>query len=232
MTEQVLDSLVSRLQDNQVGKRFTEHRFFRSVKADADPLTREQVATFIGQWWYPLHYFPTFLARCVATLPDIESKSAITRILNQEAGDGDAARAHEQIYVDSMAKVGFDPNVVTGSAPFTETSALVSGYEQASTDRYGALGFIFATETTDLLMVSSIGAAVKRVTGVDDNEWVSIHVEQEPDHVEEAEHTMLTGFSPSEEDAVVRQAERMWTLWEDFFERLSIETGIGRAGDV
>ncbi len=115
--EKVMESLADRLQANPVHRRFVEHEFFASVRAGGE-LDREQVGTLLGQWWYPLHYFTTFLARCVATLPDVASKSAITTILNQEAGGGKAEHAHEVIYVDSMAKAGFDPSVVTGSAPF------------------------------------------------------------------------------------------------------------------
>ena len=51
------------------------------------------------------------------------------------------------------------------------------GLPESSEERESALGFIFATETTDLLMVSSIGKAIERTTGVTDNEWVSIHVD-------------------------------------------------------
>lgn len=218
-------TLTERLADSPVHLSFTSHPFFEAVRTAE--LTREQVGTFLGQWWHPLHYFPTFLARCVATLPDIESKTAITRILNQEAGGGRADRAHEMIYVDSMERSGFDRNVVTATAPSDETRALVEGYRDASQDRFGALGYIFATETTDLLMVSSIGSAVRRVSGVPDNEWVSIHVEQEPDHVEEANNTMLEGFSPEEEDRVLAYADENWARWIGFFDRLAVETGIG-----
>jgi pyrroloquinoline quinone (PQQ) biosynthesis protein C len=225
--EKVLESLADRLQDSSVHRSFAGHQFFKSIQSGTE-LNREQVGVFLGQWWYPLHYFTTFLARCVATLPDTASKSAITTILNQEAGGGRADQAHETIYVDSMAKSGFDPSIVTGSAPYPETSALIDGYRDASDQHWSALGFIFATEVTDLLMVSSIGAAVQRVSGVADNEWVRIHVAQEPDHVEEAEHALPEGFTREEEDAILRHAERMWELWTAFFDRLSIETGVGR----
>jgi pyrroloquinoline quinone (PQQ) biosynthesis protein C len=186
-------------------------------------MTREQVAVFIGQWWHPLHYFPTFLARCVAVLPDIGSKSAVSKILNQETGEGNTKRAHEVVYIDTMERVGFTRAQATEAPPFPETVALVAGYERASEDRFGALGFIFATEVADLVMVSGIGTAVERVTGTRDLEWVNIHVEQEPDHVEEADHTMLRSFNASEESLVMDNAEEMWRLWTAFFDRLENE---------
>jgi pyrroloquinoline quinone (PQQ) biosynthesis protein C len=221
----VTQSFGDRLAESPVYRKFRDHPFFTAV-GTAD-LTKEQAAILLEQWWHPLHYFPTFLARCVAALPDIASKSAITRILNQETGGGIVSHAHEVIYGDSMEKSGFDRDRVTGTAPYPETAALVEGYRAASARRESALGFIFATENTDLLMVSSIGKAIERTTGVADNEWVSIHVEQEPDHVEEANHALLADFSAEEEAIVLKAADEMWQLWTAFFDRLVEESGAG-----
>ncbi|HUC59548.1 MAG TPA: iron-containing redox enzyme family protein [Streptosporangiaceae bacterium] len=220
-------TLTERLEHSPVHQAFIERPFFRGIADFA--VSKEQAAVFLGQWWHPLHYFPTFLARCVAVLPDITSKSAVTRILNQETGNGRVAKAHEVIYEDSMVAAGFDRAAITGTAPFPETAELVSGYERASAQRFSALGFIYATEVTDLLMVSSIGKAVERATGQTKNQWVIIHVAQEPDHVAEAGRTMLDGFTPPEQDEVLTAADEMWTLWSGFFDRLSAETGIGLA---
>ncbi|MEV4706156.1 iron-containing redox enzyme family protein [Actinoplanes sp. NPDC049316] len=223
-------SFGDRLAGSPVLDTFRNHAFFEAV--DRAELTREQAAVLIEQWWHPLHYFPTFLARCVAVLPDIASKSAITSILNQEAGGGDVRKAHEVIYADSMARCGFDRARVTGTAPFPETAALVDGYRRASEQRESALGFIFATENTDLLMVSSIGKAIERTTGVTGNEWVSIHVEQEPEHVEEAGHALLADFTAEEEDRVYHAADEMWRLWTAFFDRLAAEADIKTSAAV
>lgn len=217
-------SFGDRLSESPVYQNFRDHPFFAAV--DTAELTKEQAAILIEQWWHPLHYFPTFLARCVAVLPDIASKSAIARILDQEAGGGVVSRAHEVVYVDSMARCGFDPRRVTGTAPYPETAELVAGYERASDRRESALGFIFATETTDLLMVSSIGKAIERTTGSTDNEWVSIHVEQEPDHVEEANHALTSDLSSEQEGEVLTAANEMWQLWTAFFDRLAVEAGV------
>lgn len=214
-----------RLAESPVYKTFRDHPFFASV--DTAELTKEQAAILIEQWWHPLHYFPTFLARCVSVLPSIAAKSAIAKILNQEAGNGKVDMAHEVIYADSMVKSGFVGDRVTGTEPFPETAALVKGYQTASEAAETALGFIFATETTDLLMVSSIGKVIERTTGITDNHWVSIHIEQEPEHVEEANHALLDDFSAEQEDAVIAAADQMWQLWTTFFDRLAQETGVG-----
>jgi pyrroloquinoline quinone (PQQ) biosynthesis protein C len=214
-----------RLAESPVLKSFQRHPFFAAV--DTADFTKDQASILIGQWWHPLHYFPTFLARSVAVLPDIASKTAITRILNQEVGDGTVSRAHEVIYVDSMEKSGFDRDSVTGTKPYEETAALVEGYRTASNTRELTLGFIFATENTDLLMVSSIGKAVQRTTGVTDNEWVNIHVQQEPDHVEEANHALLADFGAEQERAVLAGADTMWQLWTAFLDRLAADAKVG-----
>jgi pyrroloquinoline quinone (PQQ) biosynthesis protein C len=218
-------SFADRLAGSPVYQNFRDHPFFKAVQTEE--LTKEQVAILIEQWWHPLHYFPTFLAKCVAVLPDIGAKSAITRILDQETGGGVVSRAHEVIYVDSMVKSGFDGARVSGTPPYPETASLVDGYRTAADARESALGFIFATETTDLLMVSSIGKAIERTTGVTGNEWVSIHVEQEPDHVEEANHALLADFTPEQERALFAAADEMWRLWTKFFDRLAVATGVG-----
>jgi pyrroloquinoline quinone (PQQ) biosynthesis protein C len=214
-----------RLDASPVHQRFREHPFFAGV--DGADVTTEQAAVLLEQWWHPLHYFPTFLARCVAVLPGIEAKSAITRILNQEAGGGVVGRAHEVIYVNSMTRAGFDADRISGTAPYPETAALVEGYHRAGDAMESALGFIFATETTDLLMVSSIGKAVERSTGTTRNAWVTIHVQQEPEHVAEANHALLIGLTPEQEQAVLDSADEMWRLWTAFFDRLTAETGVG-----
>lgn len=211
-------TLMTRLEESPVRKRLLDHEFVRRVERGA--VSKEQAAVVIGQWWHPLHYFPTFLARCIAALPNIESKSAISRILAQETGAGDAARAHEVIYIRTMEGAGFVRRQIVDERPFAETAALVNGYEQGSDNAFAALGCIFATEVTDLMMVSAVGKTVTAATGVRDLAWVDIHVNQEPDHVEQANHAMLKNFSAAEQSLVLRNAEQMWRLWIGFFDRL------------
>lgn len=213
--------LSSRLKAHPSRLRLVEHEVFARIRTA--PLSIEGTAILLGQWWHPLHYFPTFLARSVAVLPDIESKCAVAKILYQETGEGDPRRAHEVVYVETMTRAGFSAEQVAEAAPFQETRELVEGYERASADRYQALGFLFATEFADLAMVSGIGTAVRRTTGVGDLDWVDIHVRQEPDHVEEADCTMLESFSSDEQGRIAVDAESMWRLWIGFFDRLETQ---------
>ena len=216
--DNIPELLMTRLEENPLRRQLVEHEFVRRVQAGA--ITTDQAATIVGQWWHPLHYFPTFLARCIAEFPDIESKSAISRILAQEAGAGNPEQAHEVIYIHTMERAGFGRQQIAGAAAFAETAALVEGYECGSSARLPALGCIFATEVTDLTMVSAIGRAVTAATGITDLEWVDIHVRQEPDHVEQANYTMLQNFGAIEQALIVQHAEQMWRLWIHFFDRL------------
>jgi Iron-containing redox enzyme len=208
-----------RLEENPLRKELIHHPFFKEVRSAA-ALDREKVGTFLGQWWHPLHYFPQFLSRTIDQVPMLEMKTAISKILYQELGEGDPARAHERIYVTTMEEAGFDAATVSEAAPFEETARLVQRYKEASGERLSALGFVYGTEVADLAMVAGIGNAVRRVSGVQDLPWVDIHILQEPDHVAQVNEAIEPDFSPAEIDAIVTNAEEMWALWTAFFNRL------------
>src|SRR5690242_9950012 len=99
----------SRLAGNPIRRALLTHSFFKQAKTGS--LTRPVVGHFLGQWWHPLHYFPTFLARTIAVV-SLAEKSAISTILHQELGEGDPLRAHESIYVTTMREVGFEREVI------------------------------------------------------------------------------------------------------------------------
>jgi pyrroloquinoline quinone (PQQ) biosynthesis protein C len=207
-----------RLEENTLRKELIHHPFFKEVRSSN--LNRETVGVFLGQWWHPLHYFPHFLSRTIDVVPMLEMKTAISKILYQELGEGSPERAHERIYISTMTDAGFDAATVSEAAPFEETRRLVQRYREASAEKLSALGFVYGTEVADLAMVGGIGNAVRRVTGVQDLPWVDIHVLQEPDHVEQVNEAIEPNFSPGEIDQIVASAEEMWRLWIAFFNRL------------
>lgn len=211
--------LSERLSENPLRKHLIHHPFFKDVKTHAE-LDREKVGVFLGQWWHPLHYFPNFLSRTISVVPTLEMKTAITKILSQETGEGDPAMAHERIYIRTMTDVGFDRETVAEAAPFPETARLVKRYEEASGECLSALGFVYGTEVADLAMVGGIGQAVRRVTGADRLPWVDIHIQQEPDHVEQVNEAIEPDFSVAEQEKLIANAEEMWSLWIAFFDRL------------
>jgi pyrroloquinoline quinone (PQQ) biosynthesis protein C len=213
-----MPGITERLEQNPLRKELIHHPFFKEVRSS--DLSHEKVGIFLGQWWHPLHYFPNFLSRTIDQVPVLEMKTAICKILNQELGEGDPARAHERIYVTTMEEAGFDRATVAEAPPFEETRRLIQRYEEASAHRLSALGFVYGTEVADLAMVAGIGNAVRRVSGLKDLPWVDIHIQQEPDHVDQAEGALEAGLSAEEAEQVVASAEEMWSLWIAFFDRL------------
>jgi len=186
-------------------------------------LSKEQIVIILGQWFHPLHYFPTFLSRLISVSPQVETQTFISRILWEELGEGDPRRAHEKVYIETISDNGFAKEQVAGAPPFHATRRLVEGYEQASINYLSGLGFLYGTEVVDLPMVATIGELMRRCTGKKNLPWVNIHVSQEPGHVDSANETLKPAFSEEEQREIVKQAEQMWTLWIDFFRNIRSE---------
>ena len=187
------------------------------LKGLAGSISEQQVAIVLGQWFHPLHYFPVFLSRLVSVSPDIEMQIHICRILWQELGEGDAANAHEKIYVDTMLNAGFNLSDVANAQPFQNTEKLVEGYRQSSANYLPGLGFLYGTEVADLAMVSTIGKLVRQCTARKSLPWVDIHVQQEPGHVESSNKTLMPSFTEADQVRIIQSAEEMWKLWANFF---------------
>lgn len=206
------------LKTHPLRRQLINHELFHNVTAN--PLSHEGVAMLLGQWWHPLHYFPTFLSRAIAVIPHLETKTAISTILFQELGEGVSAQAHENIYIDTMIDAGFSRQEICHAEASPSTTRLLAGYENASTDSWEALGFVYGTEVADLAMVSGIGKAVRRLSGKQELRWVDIHIRQEPGHVDQATVATHGAFSPDQQQRILSSAEEMWRLWIAFFNSL------------
>ena len=197
--------------------------FLKDLKHDCGTLSTEQVVIILGQWFHPLHYFPTFLSRLISVLPKLETQTYVSRILWEELGEGDPRRSHEKVYIETITDGGFASRQVAGAPPLAATRRLVDGYEQASTNWLSGLGFLYGTEVVDLPMVATIGELMRRCTGKKNLPWVNIHVSQEPGHVDSANATLKPAFTGEEQRDIVKNAEQMWTLWIDFFKDIRHE---------
>lgn len=195
----------------------------KELKDDCGTLPRELAVVILGQWFHPLHYFPVFLSRLISVTPNIEAQTYISRILWEELGEGDPVCAHEKIYVETMTSGGFEKAQFTEAPPSAATRRLVDGYEKASSEHLAGLGFLYGTEVVDLQMVATIGALMKRCTGLRTLTWVDIHVQQEPGHVESSSNTLDQSLDHDAQHRVVSSAEEMWTLWTDFFKSIRRE---------
>jgi Iron-containing redox enzyme len=197
--------------------------FLKELKNECGMLSKEQIVIILGQWFHPLHYFPTFLSRLISVSAEIETQTFISRILWEELGEGDPRRAHEKVYIETISDSGFAKEQVAGAPPFNATRRLLEGYEQASMNYLSGLGFLYGTEVVDLPMVATIGELMRRCTGKKNLPWVNIHVSQEPGHVDSANETLKPAFTEEQQREIVKQAEQMWTLWIDFFRNIRSE---------
>ena len=197
--------------------------YLKKLKEDCGTLPREHAVVILGQWFHPLHYFPVFLSRLISVTPKVEAQTYISRILWEELGEGEPQRAHERIYVDTMVGGGFVKEQFTEAPPLDATRKLIAGYERASSEYLSGLGFLYGTEVVDLQMVATIGALMKRSTGLQTLPWVDIHVAQEPGHVASSSQTLDQPLDQDEQHRVVTSAEEMWTLWIDFFKSIRHE---------
>jgi len=213
----ITDSLSASEQKNELVN------FLNNLKNECGTLSREQMVIILGQWFHPLHYFPTFLSRLISVSRDIATQTYVSRILWEELGEGDPRRAHEKIYIETITDGGFASRQVAGAPPLTATRRLVDGYEQASTNWLSGLGFLYGTEVVDLPMVATIGELMRRATGKEDLPWVNVHVSQEPGHVDSANHTLEAALTGEEQRKIFKHAEQMWTLWIDFFSNIRSE---------
>lgn len=214
-------STLDTLPTNHVRDRFVTA--LKELKNDCGTLPKELAVVILGQWFHPLHYFPVFLSRLISVAPSVETQTYISRILWEELGEGDPARAHEKVYVKTMTGGGFEKTHFTEAPPLAATRRLVAGYEKASREYLSGLGFLYGTEVIDLQMVATIGALMRRSTGLQTMPWVDIHVAQEPGHVESSTQTLDQTLGHDEQHRVVTSAEEMWTLWHDFFKSIRQE---------
>lgn len=196
-------------------ERVVAHPFLRRLKAEK--LSKSQVAVIVGQYWYPIHYFTEFLAKVIAVVPELSMRTYVSKILWQELGEGDPARAHETLYVETMVNAGLELNDVRDIPALPASQRLVEGYRQSTLDCSSAIGFLYGTEVIDLAMVSSVGAAVRNTTGIQELPWVDIHLKQEPDHVASVRQTVCGQLTETQRRKVIEEAQTIWGLWSDFY---------------
>src|ERR1700741_877304 len=186
-------------------------------------LTKEQMVLVLGQWFHPLHYFPTFLSRLISVTPELRTQTFISRILWEELGKGDPQGSHEKIYIETITDGGFAVSDVSEAPPLPATQRLVAGYERSSSSPLSGLGFLYGTEVMDLYMVATVGGLMRRCTGKQNLAWVNVHVDQEPGHVESSVNSVRPVLTAEDQKEVVNKAEELWELWTDFFKSVKDE---------
>src|SRR3990167_10653526 len=187
-------NIMHELQHNSTRKALITHNLLIQMRSQL--LSFDQLVVVLSQWYHPLHYFPKFLGKLIAVLPNLEMQTAISKILWQELGEGQPERAHEFIYEKTMEEAGFQRSLYIDTDALPQTKQLIMGYKQATEKNYlNSLGYIFGTEAADLAMVSAIGSAVSRCSGKKNLEWVNIHIQQETDHTDSVDTALTSNLS-------------------------------------
>ncbi len=207
------DEVVNSLSENE-----KKHQLFAALhdlRSRTGDLSQEQLATLLGQWYHPLHYFPVFLSRLIS-VASLDTQTYVSRILWQELGEGDPDRSHEKLFIDTFLDVGIEHDAFVGAKPLDGTQRLLEGYRESSSSYLNGLGFMYGTEVVDLALVSTIGSLTLGVTGPRQLPWVDIHVKQEPDHVASSNRALNLAITSEEQEQISQSAELSWDLWLGF----------------
>lgn len=206
-------------------KRFEliSHPFLKKMKEGE--VSKKDTSIMLGQWYYPLENFPFFLASCISHINNTTIQTFISDILHEELGCGDPKGSHLNLYITTCKDAGFNENDIVRSKALNATEMLILGYKRSAKNVASALGFLYATEVADLAMVSSIGYAIGKSCEKDitDLPWVDIHVQQEPNHVNNVDNALDIKFNEKIVNEIVNSAKEMWTLWINFFSEIETE---------
>jgi pyrroloquinoline quinone (PQQ) biosynthesis protein C len=222
LLKEVVMDIVVEIKKLESRKELNQHSLIQRMRKET--FSKEQVAVVLGQWFHPLHYFPSFVSRYIGICPDMVTKTLMSKLVWQELGEGDPKRAHEVFFINTMQDAGFTLDQFLEVEAFPATVELVSEYKDKSGyDHLASLGYVYATESADLLMVSSIGSAVRKATDVKRLPWVDIHVSQEPDHTDCVDHAVANDLSAEECNSVLASADSMFKIWCEFFSSIEAE---------
>ncbi|MBA0882483.1 iron-containing redox enzyme family protein [Flavobacterium undicola] len=221
--EKTLSEIQKELKADPKRLELVSHQFLKKMKGGQ--LTRDEVSMVVGQWYYPLENFPFFLSKSISNIKNTSIQSFISDILHEELGCGNPNDSHLELYISTCVDVGLDEKQIANSPAFDATNELIKGYKAAAEGFNSSLGFLYATEVADLVMVSSIGLAISKISGkqMEDLPWVDIHVKQEPNHVKNVDNVLDIKFEKERVDEILRTAREMWNLWINFFTEIDLQ---------
>ncbi|RKR04561.1 pyrroloquinoline quinone (PQQ) biosynthesis protein C [Flavobacterium sp. 90] len=218
-----LNEIQKQLKSEVKRQELISHPFLKKMKDGL--LNKEDTSLVLGQWYYPLENFPFFLSSCISHTRNIPIQTFISDILHEELGCGDPKNSHLDLYISTCKDSGFDEEIVTKSKALDSTNRLISGYKKSAKKMSSGLGYLYATEVADLAMVSSIGNAIGNICekSILDLPWVDIHVQQEPNHVNNVDNALEISFDEKTYNELLMSSKEMWSLWIDFFSEIELE---------
>lgn len=181
-------------------------------------LTQDELGIVFGQYWHLLTYFPDFLAHLITSLPRLEDKSKIARVLSEECGNGDLKEAHEGAYFEAMKMLGISEESVRKSVPLPATQKMMNAYYACADEPMKGLGFFISTEFADLWIVSNLGRLMLNALPKRQKvKWIDLHVTQEPGHVDDATACLNWINDSKKLGSIVMNAHECSNLWDSFF---------------
>ncbi|RKR04560.1 pyrroloquinoline quinone (PQQ) biosynthesis protein C [Flavobacterium sp. 90] len=217
---QTLSELQKTLKNDEQRNLLISHPVLKHFKEVM--LSKDEVSMIIGQWYYPLQNFPYFLSSSISHLQNLSIQTFLSDILHEELGCGNPENSHLDLYISTCTEIGLEKEKIVNSPAFEATKKLIDGYKASAKKQNSALGFIYATEVADLAMVSSIGATLAFISNksIKDLPWVDIHIQQEPNHVNNVDNAIDLEFSSEDFNEILFHAKKMWTLWIEFFDEI------------
>jgi pyrroloquinoline quinone (PQQ) biosynthesis protein C len=209
---------IEALMAQKLDRKIIYHPLLSRVRAKN--VKYNDVQMILEQYWHPIKFFPKFLATAVAQSNFIDTQTQISKILYQELGEGNSKRAHPEVYLESMALAGFNTQSIQKSETLSGTRDLMAGFKNSLLSEYSSYGFIYGTELIDLALVSGIGQAVRDVSGIRMNEWIDVHVEQEPDHVASASIAVTSNVGATHHEEILNSVTQSLALWTGFLDHL------------
>lgn len=218
----MISQLVKNKFEVEFKDKFMGHEFFK-LTTGSPKVEVQDVEKFLGQYWHVLHYFPPFLSRIIERSTDLQVQTLVSKILYQELGTGDVKLSHELLFIETMKSAGFDLNILTNSQMNFATQKLMDGYFQSSAEYLSGIGYLYGTEAIDLIIVSRMGMAVKKVSGLKKLPWVDIHIQQEPEHTDCTEGMVKRDFNQEESLQILASAHLCWQRWIAFYDQLAFD---------
>ena len=218
----MINQLVKQKFETEFKDLFIKHEFFK-ISTSTSHLQMDVVEKFLGQYWHVLHYFPPFLSRIIERSTNLHIKTLISKILFQELGTGDVKLSHELLFVDTMKSAGLNMDIISNTAPNLATQRLMEGYRESSAEFLSGIGYLYGTEAIDLIIVSRLGMAVRKATGLKELPWVDIHIQQEPEHTECTEGMVGQDFNEEEAKQILSAAHLCWQNWLAFYDQLAMD---------
>ena len=193
--------------------------FFKAwKKGDINlPMSRK----FLESFDYLVKSFPVLIAAGAAKAEDEATRATLATNLYQECGEGDLSRTHHAIYRKFLVTAGIDVSKLP-SLSFTEDWKGELSFYIATANPASALGALAAGEFLAQPALSRIFSVLKPLYPRADDEYFTKHLVLETEHVKEITVILEPLAQRGQWEAVLAGFERGLSVWETYFDQLTV----------